>query len=55
MRKPTLKVTQVSKHIHIINIHCRKLTFCMLVEHSLWHSVVKVHQNNYVSFCYRIC
>ena len=54
LRKRALKVSQVSKHINIINIHCRKLKFGMLIEHSVWHTVVKVHKNNYVSFCYRI-
>ena len=54
LRKRALKVSQVSKHINIINIHCRKLQFGMLIEHSVWHTVVKVHKNNYVSFCYRI-
>ena len=34
---------------------CRQLKFGMLIEHSVWHTVhiVKVHKNNYVSFCYR--
>ena len=54
LRKRALKVSQVSKHINIINMHCRKLKFGMLIEHSVWHTVVKVHKNNYVSFCYRI-
>ena len=53
LRKRALKVSQVSKHINIINIHCRKLKFGMLIEHSVWHTVVKVHKNNYASFCYR--
>ena len=54
LRKRALKVSQVSKHINIINMHCRQLKFGMLIEHSVWHTVVKVHKNNYVSFCYRI-
>ena len=54
LRKRALKVIQVAKHNNIINIHCRKLKFGMLVEHSVWHAVVKVYKNNYVSFCYRI-
>ena len=52
LRKRALKVSQVSKHINIINMHCRKLKFGMLIELSVWHTVVKVHKNNYVSFCY---
>ena len=35
-------------------MHCRQLKFGMLIEQSVWHTVVKVHKNNYVSFCYRI-
>ena len=54
LRKRALKVSQVSKHINIINMHCRQLKFGMLIEHSVWHTVVKVHKNNYVSFWYRI-
>ena len=54
LRKQALKVSQVSKHINIINMHCRQLKFGMLIEHSVWHTVVQVHKNNYVSFCYRI-
>ena len=34
-RKRALKVSQVSNHINIINIYCRKLTFSMLIEHSV--------------------
>ena len=26
----------------------------MIIEHSVWHTVVKVHKNNYVSFCYKL-
>ena len=47
-----MKVSKVSKHINIINIHCRKLKFSMHIEHSVRHTVVKVHKNSYVSFCY---
>ena len=54
LRKLALKVSQVSKHINIINIQCRKLKFGMIIEHSVWHTVVKVHENNYVSFCYKL-
>ena len=53
-RKRALKVSQVSNHINIINIYCRKLKFSMLIDPSVWHTVVKVHKNSYVSFCYRI-
>ena len=53
-RKRALKVSQVSKHINIITIYCRKLKFSMLIEHSVRHTRVKVYKNSYVSFCYRI-
>ena len=54
LRKRALKVSQVSKHINIINLQCRKLKFGMIIEYSVWHTVVKVHKNNYVSFCYKL-
>ena len=35
LRKRALKVSQVSKHINIINIHCTKLKFSMPIERSV--------------------
>ena len=55
LRKQSLKVGQVSKHTNIIKIHRMNLKFTMLVEHSIWHTVVKGHKNTYVSFRYIIC
>ena len=26
----------------------------MIIEYTVWHTVVKVHKNNYVSFCYKL-